>query len=108
MAASSCGWTGRAAERVESLADNDEVLFLVERDRPRIVGIDVEVEPARREMRLVSAISSVATPMPQRMSRRNENAIDTPSRVETNRPQPQAVSIDGNGKGNGASDILNP
>jgi cytoskeletal protein CcmA (bactofilin family) len=30
-------------------------------------------------------------------SRRNENAIESPSRVQTNRPQ----TIDGNGKGNG-------
>jgi cytoskeletal protein CcmA (bactofilin family) len=37
------------------------------------------------------------------MSRRLENAIDTPSRVQTNRPQPRAGSIDGNGKANGNS-----
>jgi cytoskeletal protein CcmA (bactofilin family) len=42
------------------------------------------------------------------MSRRVENAIDTPSRVQTNRPQTQAGSVDGNGKGNGASDSPNP
>ena len=42
------------------------------------------------------------------MSRRNENTIDTPSRFQTNRPQPKAVSIDGNGKGNGAPDGPNP
>ena len=30
------------------------------------------------------------------MSRRQENDIDTPSRVQTNRSQPQTVSIDGN------------
>jgi len=42
------------------------------------------------------------------MSRRNENTIDTPSRVQTNRSQPQAVLIDGNPKGNGSSDSLNP
>jgi cytoskeletal protein CcmA (bactofilin family) len=42
------------------------------------------------------------------MSRRQENVIDTPSRVQTNRPQAQAVSIDGNRKGNGAPDSLNP
>src|SRR6266566_239531 len=41
-------------------------------------------------------------------SRRNENAIDTPSRVQTNRPQPQAAAIDGNRKGNGAPDGLSP
>src|SRR5215472_9333253 len=41
-------------------------------------------------------------------SRRQENVIDTPSRVQANRPQPQDVPIDGNGKGNGASDSLNP
>ena len=41
-------------------------------------------------------------------SRRNENAIDTPSRVQTKRPQTQVVSIDGNGKGNDTSDSLNP
>jgi cytoskeletal protein CcmA (bactofilin family) len=41
-------------------------------------------------------------------SRRSENTIDTPSRVQTNRVQPQATSIDGNGKGNGASDGLSP
>jgi cytoskeletal protein CcmA (bactofilin family) len=41
-------------------------------------------------------------------SRRSENKIDTPSRVQTNRPQPQAVAIDGNPKGNGSSDSLNP
>jgi cytoskeletal protein CcmA (bactofilin family) len=38
------------------------------------------------------------------ISRRQENTIDTPSRV----PLPQAVAIDANGKGNGASDSLNP
>jgi cytoskeletal protein CcmA (bactofilin family) len=42
------------------------------------------------------------------MSRRQENVIDTPLRVQTNRPQPQTVSIDGNRKGNGAPDGLNP
>ena len=41
-------------------------------------------------------------------SRRSENKIDTPSRVQTNRSQLQDVPIDGNGKGNGASDSLNP
>jgi cytoskeletal protein CcmA (bactofilin family) len=29
-------------------------------------------------------------------SRRNKNKIDTPPRVQTNRPRPQAVAIDGN------------
>jgi cytoskeletal protein CcmA (bactofilin family) len=38
------------------------------------------------------------------MSRRQEGVIDTPSR----RSQLQDVSIDGNGKGNGSSDSLNP
>jgi cytoskeletal protein CcmA (bactofilin family) len=42
------------------------------------------------------------------MSRRQENVIDTPSRVQGNRPQAQDAPIDGNGKGNGASDSLNP
>jgi cytoskeletal protein CcmA (bactofilin family) len=42
------------------------------------------------------------------MSRRNENTIDTPSRVQTNRSSPKAASIDGNPKGNGSSDSLNP
>jgi cytoskeletal protein CcmA (bactofilin family) len=42
------------------------------------------------------------------MSRRNENTIDTPSRVQTNRHQRPAGSIDGNGKANGAPDGLNP
>ncbi len=41
-------------------------------------------------------------------SRRNENTIDTPSRVQTNRHQPLAGSFDGNGKANGAPDGLNP
>jgi cytoskeletal protein CcmA (bactofilin family) len=41
-------------------------------------------------------------------SRRNENTINTPSRVQTDRVQPQATSTDGNGKGNGASDGLSP
>src|ERR1700746_3503390 len=41
-------------------------------------------------------------------SRRSENKIDTPSHVQTNRPHPQAMSTDGNGKGNGASDGLSP
>jgi cytoskeletal protein CcmA (bactofilin family) len=41
-------------------------------------------------------------------SRRSENTIDTPSRVQTNRVQPEATSTDGNRKGNGASDGLNP
>jgi cytoskeletal protein CcmA (bactofilin family) len=35
------------------------------------------------------------------MSRRLENAMDTPSRVQTNRPQPQAGSVGGNGKASG-------
>jgi cytoskeletal protein CcmA (bactofilin family) len=43
------------------------------------------------------------------MSRRQENVIDTPSRVPAKLAQTQAVStIDSNGKGNGASDGLNP
>jgi cytoskeletal protein CcmA (bactofilin family) len=41
-------------------------------------------------------------------SRRNENTIDTPSHVQTNRHQPLAGSFDGNGKANGAPDGLNP
>jgi len=41
-------------------------------------------------------------------SRRNENTIDTPSRVQTNRAQLQAESTDGNRKGNGAPDGLSP
>jgi cytoskeletal protein CcmA (bactofilin family) len=41
-------------------------------------------------------------------SRRNENMIDTPSRVQTNRPHQQPVSIDDNPKRNGSSDKLNP
>ena len=41
-------------------------------------------------------------------SRRSENTIDTPSRVQTNRVQFQATSTDGNRKGNGASDGLSP
>ena len=41
-------------------------------------------------------------------SRRDENKIDAPSRVQTNRAQLQAASTDGNGKGNGAPDSLSP
>jgi cytoskeletal protein CcmA (bactofilin family) len=41
-------------------------------------------------------------------SRRNENTIDTPSRVQTNRAQLRAGSTDGNRKGNGAPDGLSP
>jgi cytoskeletal protein CcmA (bactofilin family) len=41
-------------------------------------------------------------------SRRSENTIDTPPRVQTNRVQPEATSTDGNRKGNGASDGLSP
>jgi cytoskeletal protein CcmA (bactofilin family) len=41
-------------------------------------------------------------------SRRNENTIDTLSRVQTNRTQLQAASTDSNRKGNGASDGLSP
>ena len=37
-------------------------------------------------------------------SRRNENAIDTPSRAQPKRPQTQVVSIDSNSKGSGTSD----
>jgi cytoskeletal protein CcmA (bactofilin family) len=40
------------------------------------------------------------------MSRRNENAIDAQSFVQTNHPQ--ATPIEGNGKGNGTSVDLNP
>jgi len=39
-------------------------------------------------------------------SRRNENANDTPSRVQTNRPETQASN--GNRKGNGSTDSPNP
>ena len=42
------------------------------------------------------------------MSRRQENVIDTPSRVQAKRPQVQDVPIDSNGKGNVAPDNLNP
>ncbi|MGB9044716.1 MAG: polymer-forming cytoskeletal protein [Pseudolabrys sp.] len=42
------------------------------------------------------------------MSRRQENAINTPSLVPATPPQAQAVSNDGDRKGNGASDSLNP
>jgi cytoskeletal protein CcmA (bactofilin family) len=42
------------------------------------------------------------------MSRRLENVIDKPSRVQAKRSQLQDVSIDGNGKSNGSSDSLNP
>jgi len=41
-------------------------------------------------------------------SRRNEKAIDAQSFVQTNRPQAQNTPIDGNGRGNGASDNFNP
>ena len=41
-------------------------------------------------------------------SRRNENKIDTPSRVQTNRAEVQAASTAGDGKGNGAPDSLSP
>src|SRR5262245_43360433 len=41
-------------------------------------------------------------------SRRNENKIDTPSRVQMNRAQLQAASTDGNGKGKSAADSLTP
>jgi cytoskeletal protein CcmA (bactofilin family) len=41
-------------------------------------------------------------------SRRSEKAIDTPSRVKTNRVQLQATSTDANRKGNGAPDGLSP
>ena len=41
-------------------------------------------------------------------SRRQENTVDASSRVLPNRPHPQAGSIDGNGKGNGSSDGVNP
>src|SRR5215471_2169582 len=38
-----------AAPRIDSAAGDDEALFLIKRDRPRIVGIDVEIKPARRD-----------------------------------------------------------
>ena len=41
-------------------------------------------------------------------SRRDENKIDAPSRVQTNRAQPQAASSDGNRKGNGAPGSPSP
>ena len=41
-------------------------------------------------------------------SRRSENTIDTPSRVQTNRAELQAASSDGNRRGNGAPDGLSP
>jgi cytoskeletal protein CcmA (bactofilin family) len=40
-------------------------------------------------------------------SRRLEDVIDTSSRVQANRHQPEAGSIDGNGKANGATGGLN-
>jgi cytoskeletal protein CcmA (bactofilin family) len=42
------------------------------------------------------------------MSRRNENAIDAQSLVQANRPQTEAMSVGGNGKGNSTSGGLNP
>ena len=42
------------------------------------------------------------------MSRRQENAIDTPSLVPVNLPQARGVSNEGDRKGNGASESLNP
>jgi cytoskeletal protein CcmA (bactofilin family) len=42
------------------------------------------------------------------MSRRQKNVIDTPSHVPEKLPQAQAESNDGNRKGNGASDSLDP
>ena len=42
------------------------------------------------------------------MSRRSENAIDTPSLVQTNYHQSQATPIDGNGKDDETSLYLNP
>jgi cytoskeletal protein CcmA (bactofilin family) len=41
-------------------------------------------------------------------SRRNENKIDAPSRVQTNRAQFQAASSDSNRKGNGAPGSPSP
>jgi cytoskeletal protein CcmA (bactofilin family) len=41
-------------------------------------------------------------------SRRLEDVIETSSRVQTNRPHPQAVSIDGNPKSNSSSEGLSP
>jgi cytoskeletal protein CcmA (bactofilin family) len=41
-------------------------------------------------------------------SRRNENKIDAPSLVQMNRTQLRATSTDGNGKGNGTPDSINP
>jgi cytoskeletal protein CcmA (bactofilin family) len=41
-------------------------------------------------------------------SRRNENTIKTPSRLQPNRAQFQAAPTDGNRKGNGAPDGLSP
>src|SRR6516164_8563851 len=38
-----------AAPRIDSVAGDDETLFLIKRDRPRIFGIDVEIKPARRD-----------------------------------------------------------
>jgi cytoskeletal protein CcmA (bactofilin family) len=39
-------------------------------------------------------------------SRRSENKIDAPSHVQTNRPHPQAMSIDGKPKSNGSPEGL--
>jgi len=40
------------------------------------------------------------------MSRRQETTIDTPARDQAKRPLPQVT--DGNPKGNGSSDVVNP
>ena len=37
-----------AAERIDPIAADDEAFFLIKRDRPRIIGVDVEIKPARR------------------------------------------------------------
>jgi hypothetical protein len=34
-----------AAPRIDSVAGDDETLFLIKRDRPRIVDIDVKIKP---------------------------------------------------------------
>ena len=61
------------------------------------LGFDhVEVETELRRSRENARLEG--------MSRRNENAIDTRSRIQTN----HCISIDANGNSNGSSDGLNP
>jgi cytoskeletal protein CcmA (bactofilin family) len=86
------------AEMVGDVVAEELTVGVIRANRVRLNGTGVvEGDIFHRTLAIEENASCEGT------SRRNENAIDTRSRVQT-APKTQVVSIDGNGKGNGTSE----